>query len=66
WIRPVEGAEDQWFPQRIPRCLNPQVPQVSTLLRIAGRDGPARIEYTCSMHLERDPQELGVIEINWP
>ncbi|MER9107503.1 hypothetical protein NKH95_26710 [Mesorhizobium sp. M0848] len=66
WIKPVGGADDQWFPQRIPRCLDPDVPQVSSLLRIAGSDGPARVEYTCSMRSGRDPQELGVIEINWP
>jgi hypothetical protein len=66
WIRPVEGADDQWFPQRVPRCLDPEAPQVSSFLKIAARDGPARIQYNCSMHLDRDPRELGVIEINWP
>ncbi len=24
WIMPAGGTEDHWFPERIPRCLDPE------------------------------------------
>ncbi|CCV11600.1 hypothetical protein [Mesorhizobium sp. STM 4661] len=66
WIMPVGRSEDQWFPEPLARCTDPDFPPVSSHLILTSDDGPKEYPYTCSKHPHRDPAEGGSIKVNMP